>query len=122
MLRDLLPGLIGGIVPWSFVEDGPVDDGDKERVGCDGGVVERVKGLERARETVEERAAGEGVGEGVGGGEEEVESQSPVGEDSEVGELGADGAAAGGGLAGLADNYEAGDEDVEALRAIAGWC
>jgi len=121
VLGDFLPAVISDSVPGTVVEDGPVDDGDEERVGDDGGVEEAVESLERAREAVEEGSGRQRVGEGVEGGDDEVEGEAPVGENGEVGEFVADGGAAGVACAGLADDEEAGDEDVEALRLLEIW-
>ncbi|KAL2111513.1 hypothetical protein VUR80DRAFT_9933 [Thermomyces stellatus] len=118
VLRDLFPGLVGGRVPGPLIQYGPVDDGNQEGKGHDGGVVERVQGLQGPRKAVEEGPGGEGVGEGVGGGDEEVEQEAPIGEDGEVGELGADRGAALWGLAPAGYDDDAGDEDVEADCAV----
>lgn len=98
-------------------EEGPVDDGDDDGVDDDGGVEERVQGLQRARERGEQRAAGAGVGEGVQGGDGEVEAQAPECEDGEVGK-GLDDLVAAAVLvagAGPADDEEAASEDEDAL-------
>lgn len=76
-----------------------------------------MQGLQGAREPGEERDAGEGIGEGVDGGEEEVEAQSPVGQDGEVGEFGTGLLAAAEGLVRAAPReckYR-GDEGVQTL-------
>lgn len=120
VLADVVPGVELAGEPGRLVQHGPVDDGDEEGEGDDAGVEERVQGLQRARQAVEQRAAGEGVGEGVQRGGEEVEGEAPVGEDGEVGEgLADDEAAAEGGVgAGPADDEEEGGEGVDALGAV----
>lgn len=83
VLGEVGPAGVGGGEPGG-VEDGPEDDGDEEGVGDDGCVEEGVQGLEGAGEVREEGGAVARVGEGVEGGEEEVEGQTPIGEDCEV--------------------------------------
>lgn len=59
--EDAVEGVLGGVAecvkgggePDARVDDAPVDGGDDEGVDGDGGVVEGVEGLERAREAVE---------------------------------------------------------------------
>lgn len=111
-------GLEGGGEPHARVDDAPVDGGDDEGVGGDGGVVEGVQGLQRAGELLEHGGgAGARVGQGVEGRDEVVEGQPPVGEDGEVRKLVArGGAAAGRGVGALPADLEEVDEDaVDAL-------
>ena len=85
MLADVAPELEA--VVEAVVQDAPVHDRDEEGVCGYAGPEEGVQGLEGARESVEEgRAAVDGVGEGVDGGGEEVERETPVAEDGEIGE------------------------------------
>lgn len=72
--------------PWRSIQNYPVDDGHEEGVNHDGGVERRMEGLERPGEAIEEGTAGPRVGEGVQGGEEEVETEAPVGDGGEVAE------------------------------------
>lgn len=58
--------------PGAGVQDGPEDDGDEEGIRYYGGVVEKVQGLERAREASEKRCPRTGVSEGMDRCEEEV--------------------------------------------------
>lgn len=94
VLRDVAPPVVDHGEPWRGVEDYPEDDGHEERVDDHGRVKDRVEGLQRPGEAIEERGAGPRVGEGVQGGEKEVESEAPVGDVGEV----AEGVARGGAL------------------------
>lgn len=77
--------LVVFLIPPGTEEDGPVNYGDEEGIGCDCAVEEAVESLQGAREGGDQGCPTQGVGEGVEGGEEEVETETPEGEDGEVG-------------------------------------
>ena len=118
MLGDVLPGAEARVEAPPAVQRRPVDDGDDEGVDDNGGVEERVQGLQGTGKGVEGGAVGtaEGVGGCVEGGDEEVEGDAPEGEDGEEGEGAGDGAAAvvGAGAA-VDDADEARGEGVDSL-------
>lgn len=120
VLADVAPGAKGEGEPGAAEKDGPVDDGDEEGEGDDGGVEERVEGLERAREEGEPGPGAGGVAEGVEGGDEEVKGLAPVGEHGEVGKGSPGGSAAAAGFEGaaVADDEEEGGEAVEGLDKV----
>ena len=100
-------------VPRTRVKDSPEDDGHEEWVGSDGGVEKAVEGTKGARPAVEEdRVTFQGIAGCVDGGEEHVETYSPVGQPGEVAEALADFCAVAMSAAPAPDEEDAG-EDVE---------
>lgn len=74
VLADVGPGVEADGEPGRRVQHGPVDNSDEKGQRDNGGVIERVKRLQDAREAVEQRGVGvEGVGERVDGGDGKVE-------------------------------------------------
>ncbi|VUC24972.1 unnamed protein product [Clonostachys rosea] len=86
VLRDIRPSFDLGVEPRSAEEHDPVDDGDQEGICDNRRVVQRVKGLEEAREGLQRGASAEGIEECVEGGDKEVERDPPKRQNSEVGE------------------------------------
>lgn len=125
--EDAVEGVLGDVAPGRERraqrrrqgQQAPEDDDDEQGEGRDGGVEERVQGLQGPGPVVEGRAAVARVEEGVQGREEQVEGQPVVGEHGEVGEAVARrlAAALGGVRAVVADVEEYGREGVEGLRA-----
>lgn len=76
--------------PRSIVQNRPINDGDEERKGDDGGVEEGVQGLKRARPAIEPRSTFEGIDQGMGACNQAVEEDSPKGQHGEVAELASD--------------------------------
>lgn len=118
MLTDVRPYVKRRRISITGKQDDPVYNGNEERVCDNGGVKERVQGLQRPREAIDQRSPAQGVGQGVDCGDEEVEAKTPIRKDGEVGEGSAGSEAAAGIVrAGPADDEEARDEDVETLQA-----
>lgn len=76
--------------PRAVIENGPVDDGDEDGKGHDGGIVEAMQGLQPPRPAIQPRATFCAIDEGMDARDEHVEQDAPKGQRGEVAKVLAD--------------------------------
>lgn len=90
MLADVAPGVELLWKPRPFVQNHPIYDRHEERVRDDGRVEQRMKRLQRSRESIEQRSASKSVRGSMNRRNSKVESDAPICQDGEVAEGHAD--------------------------------